>query len=69
MECYPNTLVITGGLVQRDTGDAYPIMRFMGAYNPLTIYYQGDQVTYNGSSWNINTTPKAGQTPDTGLLQ
>lgn len=65
---HPNTLVITGGLVQRDTGDAYPIMRFMGAYNPLTIYYQGDQVTYNGSSWNyINTTPKAGQTPVQGI--
>ena len=40
----------------------------MGAYNPLTIYYQGDQVTYNGSSWNyINTTPKAGQTPVQGI--
>lgn len=61
-----NTLTLKGALVQSSAG-TFPIIRFCGAYNASTTYSKGDQVTYNGASWNyINNTPASGKTPAEG---
>lgn len=61
-----NTLTLKGALVQSSSG-TFPVIRFCGAYASGTTYEKGDQVTYNGTSWNyINATPKAGETPTEG---
>ena len=60
-------LTIVGALVQSDAG-TFPLMVFCGVYDSEVTYSQGNQVTYDGSSWNyINATPHYGQTPAEGI--
>ncbi|WP_145859036.1 phage tail protein [Pedobacter suwonensis] len=60
----PNTLTIRGAVSQNAGGIEAPIPVFRGAYNAASTYYQGDTVTYLGSTWSyINSVPKNGQTP------
>jgi hypothetical protein len=63
----PNRLTIRGGLTQNAGGVTAPIILFRGGYSAATTYYKGDQVTYNGSSWNyIYATPSADVQPAEG---
>lgn len=62
----PAKLTIKGALVQSPAG-TFPVIVFTGAYDPGVTYQQGNQVTYDGTSWNyINATPASGQTPSEG---
>ena len=63
----PNRLTIRGGLTQNAGGITAPIILFRGGYSAATTYYKGDQVTYNGSSWNyIYASPGADVQPAEG---
>ncbi len=58
------TLTLVGAFIQSPGGTTFPITCYRGAYDALTVYYQGDVVTYGGSSWvYINATSGAGHTP------
>ena len=60
----PNTLTLKGALVQSQAGSTFPIGSFRGAFNASYVYYKGDSVTYNGSTWlYINNTSASGQYP------
>lgn len=62
-----DTLTLKGALVQSPGGTTAPILVNRGAYNAGSTYYVGEQVTYDGSTWNwINATPAAGHTPEEG---
>ncbi|WP_342328602.1 phage tail protein [Pedobacter sp. FW305-3-2-15-E-R2A2] len=63
----PNKLTIRGGVVQNAGGIQAPIPVFRGVYNSLSTYYRGDQVTHNGSSWNvISGLPISNVSPEEG---
>ncbi|RQO70281.1 hypothetical protein DBR43_19870 [Pedobacter sp. KBW06] len=63
----PNKLTIRGGVVQNAGGIQAPIPVFRGVYNSLDTYYRGDQVSYNGSSWNvISALPISNVSPEEG---
>lgn len=63
----PNKLTIRGGVVQNEGGIQAPIPVFRGVYNSLSTYYRGDQVTNNGSLWNvISTVPISNVSPEEG---
>ena len=54
-------LTIRGAVVQRAVGETFPIVVFRGAYNPVTVYHNGDEVMYNSVMWLYhNNTPAAG---------
>ena len=62
------TLTIRGAIVQSPSGDEFPVPCFRGAYDALTMYYKGDVVTYDSSTWiYINETPSVGNTPAAGV--
>lgn len=64
----PNKLTIKGGIMQSSSGDTFPAVVFRGAYNNGTTYYEGDAVTYQGSTWlYINATPASGNVPVEGV--
>jgi hypothetical protein len=64
---YPNTLTLHGHLIQRQSGDVFPVTVFRGVYSPTTLYEYGDVVTYGGASWIYhNETPVSGITPVEG---
>jgi Carbohydrate binding domain. len=44
-------LRLKGIMVQSPSGDAAPIGVFIGAYSSSRQYYEGDEVTYNGSTY------------------
>ncbi len=44
-------LVLKGALVQSQSGISQPIGVYRGAYDASNAYYQGDTVTYNGSTY------------------
>jgi hypothetical protein len=53
-------LVLKGTLVQSQSGVTQPIGVFRGPYNNTYTYYNGDLVTYNGSTYRyINNTPSS----------
>lgn len=57
-----------GALVQSQSGAEFPVGVFRGAYDPTFVYYEGDIVTYSGSSWIfINEVPATGETPSEGI--
>jgi hypothetical protein len=57
-------LILKGTLVQGQTGDTQPIGFFRGIYNPAYVYYNGDMVTYQGSTYRyIYDTPTSGNLP------
>ncbi|MFS0489886.1 hypothetical protein [Leadbetterella byssophila] len=54
-------LKIKGGIVQSPSGNSAPIGVFLGAYNPSTLYYHGDEVTDQGATYRyIYATPASG---------
>ena len=60
----PSKLTIRGGIVQSPAGDEFPIAVYRGAYDSQELYYLGDQVSYNGSTYIFSSeTPKAGKLP------
>lgn len=57
-------LVLKGTLFQSQSGDEQPIGVFRGEYNSSYTYYQGDEVTYNGSTYRyINATALSNKVP------
>jgi hypothetical protein len=57
-------LILSGTLVQSQTGETQPIGFFRGTYNNTYTYYNGDLVTYQGSTYRyISDTPAAGNLP------
>lgn len=44
-------LILKGTLVQSPSGDTHPLPVYRGAWQSGITYYQGDQVTFNGSSY------------------
>ncbi|MGV8139467.1 MAG: hypothetical protein AB2L20_30085 [Mangrovibacterium sp.] len=55
-------------LVVSPGGGEFPIGVYRGAYDPLIVYYKGDEVTRFGSTWQyINDVPMAGQAPVEGV--
>jgi hypothetical protein len=44
-------LKLKGTIVQSQSGDEQPLGCFRGEYNSSYTYYQGDEVTYNGSTF------------------
>jgi hypothetical protein len=62
------TLTLKGALVQSSSGISSPLPCFRGTYNETYIYYKGDMVTYDKSTWQyINDTATYGQTPAAGI--
>lgn len=62
----PSALTIKGALVQSPAG-TFPVIVFCGAYDSGVTYQKGNQVTYDGTSWNyINATAASGHTPASG---
>lgn len=60
-----DTLTIRGGVVVNPGGASEPMGVFRGAYDPTVTYYQGDSVTYGGSTFKvIAATPISGITPN-----
>ncbi len=60
----PNQLTIRGLLMQSQSGDTFPPPVFRGEYNPSYVYYAGDQVTYDGSTYMFKSdTPASGALP------
>ena len=60
-------LTLKGTMVQRSPGEYFPITIYRGPYSPVTVYHNGDMVTYNGSTWIYhNETPASGITPVEG---
>lgn len=58
-----NTLTIRGALFVSG-GTTFPAMVYRGSYDAGTIYYMGDEVTYDSKLWvYVNSTPASGQTP------
>lgn len=59
-----DTLTIRGGLVVNPGGASEPLGVFRGAYDSTATYYQGDTLTYDGSTWKIvSATPVTGIEP------
>ena len=57
-------LLLRGTMVQSGSGDVSPLGCFRGAFNLSYVYYKGDEVTYQGSSFRyINNTPTSGNAP------
>lgn len=51
-------LILKGTIVQSGSGDEAPIGCFRGEYNSSYVYYNGDEVTYEGSTYRyINSYP------------
>jgi len=62
-----NLLKIKGILSVSPSGSESAIGVFRGAYATNTLYYNGDTVTYGGSTWRyINTTPAKNIVPNEG---
>ncbi|MEE9408277.1 MAG: phage tail protein [Polaribacter sp.] len=60
----PNKLTIRGGLVQSPSGSTNPITVYKGDWKVNEIYFYGDEVTHNGSTFiYINTTQTQGNSP------
>ena len=60
----PNRLTIRGLLFQSQSGDSFPAPVYRGVFNPSNVYYKGDQVTYNGSTYLFTSdTPQIGKLP------
>ena len=60
----PDKLTIRGGLIQSPAGDVFPIAVYRGEYSISEIYYLGDQVSHNGSTYIFSSeTPQVGKTP------
>jgi hypothetical protein len=58
-------LVLKGTMVQSQSGVEQPVGVFRGAYNSSYTYYQGDEVTYNGSTYRyINDTASSNKVPE-----
>lgn len=45
------TLLLVGSMVQRSSGEIRPLLSWEGEWSASRLYYEGDQVTYNGSSY------------------
>jgi hypothetical protein len=57
-------LVLKGTMIQSQSGVEQPIGVFRGEYNASYAYYQGDEVTYNGSTYRyINVTASSNKVP------
>lgn len=57
-------LRLKGTLVQSPSGDENALSVFRGSYSSYTLYYSGDEVTYNGSMYHcIQNCPTAGIMP------
>ena len=65
---YQNGVVKQKGIINvSQSGVESVIGVFRGAYQPNTMYYEGDTVTYGGSTWRyINTTAAQNVTPVEG---
>ena len=62
-----NGFSVAGLVTVSPSGVTSPIACFRGAYAPNTMYYNGDTVTYSGSTWKfINDTPAQNITPVEG---
>ncbi len=60
-------LLLQGTLVQSSSGDVSQIACFRGAYSSSITYYEGDSVTYNGSTWQyVYSSGASGKTPAEG---
>lgn len=46
-----NALTIRGSIFQNAGGDSFPALVYRGSYQSATTYYQGDIVSYNGSTY------------------
>jgi len=57
-------LRLKGTLVQSESGAEQPLGCFRGEYNPDNLYYNGDESTYEGSTYRfIYNSPQQGKVP------
>lgn len=59
----PNTLTIKGGVMQNPSGNQTPIIGYRGDWDVSLVYYPGEQVSYNGSSFVCDVATTAGIPP------
>lgn len=60
-------LTLRGAIMQNSNGDEFPVPIYRGAYSGTVTYYEGDLVTYAGSSWICVVASSYGVAPSNEL--